>query len=269
MKKILLVFVYLSYFILGNSDPLIREELPKKYGVFTTLVKTVLKYKKLQETLNAIENNPSHNAIQRSLDNLISDLIKFYDFHQKSFPIAYTKDINQPFDIFNKIILLNVKKLILDLDGLNEDLISVSIPNINRVISLINKNIDSINDAFIDTLLDILLLKPIDVSTYIYKSKDLSPTHLYALILFYRQTDVYINSLITTDISEVAEYFNSLRQSLFSAPATQSLDLFQSFLEEKDYAPGYTFKDYVQTHKLNDVDYSEQLLEAFASAEKI
>lgn len=176
MKKILLVFVYLSYFILANADPLIkiREELPQKYGVFTILVKTVLKYKNLQETLNAIENNPSHHYIQRSLDNLISDLIKFYDFHKKSFPIAYTKDINQPFYTFNKIILLSVKKLILDLDGLNDDLISASIPNIQRLISLINQNIDSINDAFIDTLLDILLLKPIDASKRIYKSKDLS-----------------------------------------------------------------------------------------------
>jgi len=90
-----------------------------------------------------------------------------------------------------------------------------------------------------------------------------------ALILFYRETDSSINSLITTDIPEVAEYFSSLRQSLLTAPATQSLDLFQSFLEEKDYAPGYTFKDYTQTHRLNHVDYNEQLLETFASAEKI
>ena len=51
MKKILLIFVYLSYFSLGNADPLIRGVLPQKYGVFTTLIETVLKYKELQEVL--------------------------------------------------------------------------------------------------------------------------------------------------------------------------------------------------------------------------
>ncbi len=270
MKKLLLIFVYLSHFILGHADIIIGGggEVARPFGVFSELIETVRKYKKLQEVFNDIQQSPSDTAIQESLDNLISELIKFYDFHQKSFPIDYTQDIKRPFDTFNEIILLRVKNFILELDSLNKSRYRSPRDNY-QFISLTTRNIDSINDTFIDTLLDILFLKPVHALKHTFQPNDLPPTHLYALILFYRENDESINSGVTTPITDIIDIFNSLRQSLLSETSTQSLKLFQSFLEEKEYYSGDTFEDYAQTHKLNDVDYNEQLLEAFAPAKRI
>ena len=56
---------------------------------------------------------------------------------------------------------------------------------------------------------------------------------------------------------------------LLNESATQSLDLFQSFLEESFPFSADTFEEYAQIHKLDGIEYDEELLKAFAPAEKM
>jgi hypothetical protein len=241
MKKALIIF-YLSYFILGHADIIVGGDVPRPFGVFSELIATVSEYKNLPEALD------NKNIIE-SIDTLLERLKEFYRFHKKSLPSGSTTDVHQPFHTFNALISSSVTDYIKEIDRTKE------IKSKDFYADLINKN-------FISTIINILTLRPILGSDNIYEPSELPPTHLYALIRFYRENHEFINDTLDPETSEVVKF-------LLNESATQSLDLFQSFLEESFPFSADTFEEYAQLHKLNGIDYDNQLLKAFAPAEKM
>ena len=242
MKKALFIFIYLSYFILGHADIIIGGDIPRPFGVFTGLIQTVNTYKNLPEALD------NKNIIE-SIDTLLERLKEFYHFHIKSLPLGYTRDLYQPFDTFNDLISSSIKDYIKEIDRAKE-------------IKSKDFYIDLIKDNFIATVINILTLRSIQGSDNIYEPSDLPPTHLYALIRFYRENHESINATLDPEAFELVKF-------LLNESATHSLYLFQSFLEENFPFSADTFEEYAQIHKLDGIEYDEELLKAFAPAEKM
>ncbi len=238
MKKLFLIFMYLSYFILGNNHIAIAQE-PPLYGPFSEVINTINLYKTDLESLD-------NELIQRSLDGLISNIMDFFNSHKLILPVDYTLDSAQPFVAFDSYITGELDKQILLIKyHLTEGKDDPRSPN------LISKSIEIINGLFESTVNRILNFKDNSPLSSFSNAKEYSPTHLYALLHLYLE-----------------EFPRFSDENLPKDNISQSLDIFKYYLELDSNKFKGTFEDYFKTQSLPDSEYNREILEAFFKAQK-
>ncbi len=237
MKKLFLIFMYLSYFILGNNHIAIAQE-PPSYGPFSELLETITLYKTDLASFN-------NKRIERSLEGLTLNIINFYNSHKLILPVDYTSDSAQPFEAFDSCIITDLnKQIILIKSHLTEAKDNPQSPD------LISRSIEIIDGIFESAVNRILNFKDTHPLSSFSHAKEYSPTHLYALLNLY--------------LEEYPTFFN---ENLPTDNLKKSMNIFRYFLESQGVEG--TFEDYFKTLDLPESEYNTEILEALYKAQKI
>jgi hypothetical protein len=249
VKKFLILSLILSIFNVGKGggrgSGSYNNNTPN-YGIFYDLIIKISQYRDKLTTFN-------NSEVTEGFNNLIAQMKDFAEFHQKLLSKISTKDGKTPFKNFDELFYPKLTEATQKIYAYSKNPDFSAEPETE-----IRKSIGEIKGIFHSVIKDMLSFN--SARTEFNTAKDISPTHLYALIQFCLTKDELI-PLLPEDIFQEENITSTLKIVEFFLTDTDS-SLFNISFEKFLELLGL-YDDKVDSTGVTSNKYNQKILHAF------